>query len=356
MSMTRTVVFCFFLSWIATPVLSQSSNFSVFLAGDAGEDASSGTTLKNLGQQLLKHPNSAVVFLGDNCYKSGLWGILPYGYLGFDSSKLAQKKVLSQLDILTNYKGYAFFIPGNHDWWNLTKLDKGLPKLKMEESFIEANLRENKSIANSGETFFPKNGDAGPDFIDLANGSLRIIFVDTYRLIITAFKKEKTDDFPIEKIFYRRLDSLVRDSRARHQKLIVTGHHTLHAEGPNSKPLKNPYVFGRIKASNSSFPSASRMSGRIRAILRQYPGIYYACGHVHSLQYFFQEDKIHYIISGAGSKTVFVSKKNSTNIKPGIGSEYLLWNVKGFFEINFAEDGDKIFLYYNNGEDKCEIQ
>jgi Calcineurin-like phosphoesterase len=341
---------------VAAPAQCQSRGFSVFLVGDAGEDATTGPTLKNLGAQLLSHPNSAVVFLGDNCYKSDLLGLIPYGFLGFDSSKLAQRKVRSQLDILTNYKGYAFFIPGNHDWWNLTKLDKGLPRLKMEESFIEANLRGNKTIANPRGTYFPRDGDAGPDFIDLANGSLRIIFTDTYRLIITAFKKKQADDFPIEKIFYRRLDSLVKDSKARHQKLIVTGHHTLHAKGPNSKPLKNPYIFGRIKASNSSFPSVSRMAGKIRAILRQYPGIYYACGHVHSLQYFYPEDGIHYIISGAGSKTAFVSTKDVTNNKPGKGSEYLLWNVKGFFEIHFAENGEKIFLYYNNGEDKCEIQ
>jgi len=226
----------------------------------------------------------------------------------------------------------------------------------MEESFIEANLRENKTIANPEGTFFPRNGEAGPDFIDLANGSLRIIFIDTYRLIITAFKKKQVGDFPIEKIFYHRLDSLVKDSKARHQKVIVTGHHTLHAQGPNSKPLKNPYLFGRIKASNSSFPSASRMSGRIRGILRQYPGIYYACGHVHSLQYFFTEDSIHYIVSGAGSKTAFVSKKNITNIKHGTGSEYLLWNIKGFFEIDVEENAEKIFLFYNDGAEKCEIQ
>ncbi|HMH34221.1 MAG TPA: hypothetical protein VK543_14385 [Puia sp.] len=91
------------------PSIAQQQSFKVFLVGDAGEDATTGETLKNLGKQLLANPNSVVIFLGDNCYKSDLWGIIPYGFKGFDSSKLTRKKIMSQLDILTNYKGHVFF-------------------------------------------------------------------------------------------------------------------------------------------------------------------------------------------------------------------------------------------------------
>jgi UDP-2,3-diacylglucosamine pyrophosphatase LpxH len=342
--------------FLTIPSVAQQQSFKVFLVGDAGEDATTGETLKNLGKQLLANPNSAVIFLGDNCYKSDLWGIIPYGFKGFDGSKLTQQKVRSQLDILNNYKGHVFFVPGNHDWWNLTKLDKGLKALKMEESFIEANLRKNQTIANPGKAFLPRNGNPGPEYIDLDHGSIRIVLIDTYRLIITAFKKKQADDFPIEKIFYRQLDSLVKYSKTHHQKLIVAGHHTLFAKGPNSKPLKKPNLFGRIKASNSSFPSANRMSSRIRAILKQYPGTYYTCGHVHSLQYFLPADSVHYIVSGAGSKTAFVPAKDILNNKPGKGSEYLLWNVKGFFELDFTAASEKIFLHFDNGSKKCIIQ
>jgi UDP-2,3-diacylglucosamine pyrophosphatase LpxH len=348
--------FLIFFLFFAQPASAQDHGFKVFLAGDAGEDDTTGETLKNLGIELIQYPNSAVVFLGDNCYKSDLWGIIPYGYKGFDGSKLTQRKVRSQLNILTNYKGYVFFVPGNHDWWNLTKLDKGLPALKKEESFIEANLSKNPTIANPGNTFLPRDGSPGPVCIDLDSGRLKLVLIDTYRLIITAFKKKEKDDFPIERIFYRQLDSVVKDAKARHQKLMVAGHHTLYAKGPNSKPLRNPYIFGRIKASNSSFPASSRMSGRIRHILKQYPGSYYVCGHVHSLQYFMPADSVHYIVSGAGSKISYVSPKTAGNNIPGPGEEYLLWNVKGFFEVDFISPTEKIWLHYDNGSKLCIIQ
>jgi hypothetical protein len=347
--------------WICICVLcihtatAQNKPFKIYLVGDAGEDEETGETLKNLGQELNNNPNSAVVFLGDNSYKSSFFGLFP-GFKGFDSTKLTQKKVRSQLDILTNYHGYAFFVPGNHDWWNITKYGSGKLKLKMEESFIESNLAENKSIANPNRTFLPKDGDPGPESIELNNHTIRLIFVDTYRLIITAFKQKQEDDFPIEKTFYHDLDSVMKDATLKHQKIIVTAHHPLYAVGPNTHPLRKPNVFGRIKASNSNFPAGTRMVKRLRAIMKKYPGSYYASGHSHSLQYLFADDKNHYIVSGAGSKTHLVT--NSDIVKENlIGDErqYLLWNIKGFFEIDFYDQSEKTFLFYDNGEKKMEM-
>jgi hypothetical protein len=323
--------------------------------GDAGEDAVTGKTLKNLQQELNNNPNSAVVFLGDNSYKSSIWGLVP-GFKGFDSSKLTQKKVRSQLDILTNYHGYAFFVPGNHDWWNLTKYGRAKNKLKMEESFIEANLQQNKSIANPGNTFLPKDSSPGPESVEVNNQKIRIIFIDTYRLIITAFKQKQEDDFPIEKTFYHDLDSVLKDATLKHQRIIVTAHHPLYAKGPNTHPLKKPNIFGRVKASNSNFPAGTRMARRIKNILKKYPGLYYASGHSHSLQYLVNDDKNIYIVSGAGSKTHYVSqddivKENLVNTE----HEYMLWNIKGFFEIDFFDQTEKTFVFYDDGEKKVEL-
>jgi UDP-2,3-diacylglucosamine pyrophosphatase LpxH len=351
----RFVLGCSFLL-LYIPVNAQKNDFKIFLVGDAGEDASTGATLLNLKKQLDSNPFSAVIFLGDNSYKDDLGGIIPYGFKGFDSSRLTQEKVKSQLNILTNYKGYVFFVPGNHDWWNKTKEQVGMKKLKMEENFIERNLDTSLSIANPGNTFFPKNGEAGPAFIDLYDHSLRIIFVDTYRLIITAYKKKQEAEFPLEKEFYSKLDSLVQDAKKNHQQVIVAGHNTLYAKGPNTGPLKHPNLFGRIKASNTNFPSNKRMVDKMKKILEQYPGTYYVCGHIHSLQYYYPSDSIHYIISGAGSKTNLVSEKDIKKMSPANGNEYNLWNEKGFFEIDFSGSRQRIFMYYADGTQKCEIQ
>jgi hypothetical protein len=335
-------------------LLAQES-FKIFLIGDAGDHEEAGEALTNIQKELINSPNSAVIFLGDNSYKNILGGIIPVGYKGFDSSHVTIEKVRSQLSMLDNYKGYAFFIPGNHDWWNRTNYEKGKPKLQMEESFIEENLKKNKNIANPDNTFLPKNGNYGPEFIDLSNGTIRIIFIDTYRIIQTGIKKNKIPEE--EKIFYDRLDSVIKEGYLMKEKIVVVAHHPVHVAGPYNKLLKHPYLFSRIKASSPDFPSYKAMINKINAILIKYPGIYYASGHAHTLQYFYTKDSIHYIISGAGSKEKMLKESDIEKYNRSLApNEYLLWNSGGFFEIDFLGETTNTILYYDNGSKKCLLQ
>lgn len=329
--------------------------FKIFLIGDAGDHEEAGEALTNIQKELVKSPNSAVIFLGDNSYKNILGEIIPVGFKGFDSSHVTIEKVRSQLNMLDDYKGYAYFIPGNHDWWNRTTYEKGKRKLQMEESFIEENLKKNKNIANPDNTFHPKNGSYGPEFVDLNHGTIRLIFIDTYRIIQTGIKKNKIPE--AEKTFYGRLDSIIKEGYLLKEKIVVVAHHPVHVAGPYNNPLKHPYLFGRIKASSPDFPSYKAMTGKINAILIKYPGIYYASGHAHTLQYFYTKDSIHYIISGAGSKERILKeddiKKYNKSLSP---NEYLLWNSGGFFEIDFMGEITNTLLYYDNGSKKCMLQ
>src|SRR5687768_11597733 len=89
-------------------VLLQAQNdslYSVYLIGDTGDNIVPGKALLMLKEQLVKDSNSTVVFLGDNVYPNGLRKNNP------NSVKCLE----SQLQLLSNYKGKAFFIPGNHD-------------------------------------------------------------------------------------------------------------------------------------------------------------------------------------------------------------------------------------------------
>jgi hypothetical protein len=332
----------------------QEKPFKVFLVGDAGENPDPGKALLSVQKQLENNPNSAVLFLGDNSYRDILEGIIP-GFKGFDSSSLTQKKIRSQLGILRGYKGQVFFTPGNHDWWNRTDYEKGRKKLRMEESFIEANLSENPTIANPGSPFLPMDGSPGPVAVDLDSGRLRIIFIDTYRLIIGSYKSQSVSETPLEQLFYHQLDSLLADSKKNLQRVIIAAHHPLYSKGPNTKPLSHPYLFGRIKASNIHFPSYEKMSLKIRAILRQYPGIYYTSGHTHALLYFFPPDSVHYIISGSGSKNNKVSAEDMQKMGPPEGFEHLLWNNKGYFELDIYPGYERLFLHYNDGADVREL-
>lgn len=44
--------------------------FKIFLIGDAGDHEEAGEALTNIQKELVKSPNSAVIFLGDNSYKN----------------------------------------------------------------------------------------------------------------------------------------------------------------------------------------------------------------------------------------------------------------------------------------------
>jgi hypothetical protein len=340
------------LLFIST-ISNAQSRFKIFLVGDGGDHEKTEETLLNLKKELLQNPNSAVVFLGDNSYRGLLGEIIEFGYKGFDSSRNTMNKVNSQLSILDGYRGYAYFIPGNHDWWNRTTYAKGVGKLAMEESFIEKRLLENKTIANAGSVFLPRHGEYGPDFVDLDNARIRLVFIDTYRIIQTGIKK---NEVPVEeKLFYLRLDSVIREAYLNRQKIIVSAHHPVYLIGPYSRPLKHPYLFRRIKASNASFPSYKNMSVQLNGILKKYPGIFYASGHLHALQYLYTQDSIHYIISGAGSKTNTLSDHNLKKYTSEAPDEFLLWETGGFFELNFTENEQHIYIYYNSGEKKCEV-
>jgi UDP-2,3-diacylglucosamine pyrophosphatase LpxH len=345
----------FFLLFIGK-ANAQELPFKVFLVGDAGEVGDNKTTMNSLRQQLAGDAGGVVIFLGDNSYKNALGGLFPYGFKGFDSSTLTKNNILSQLDILKNYKGSVYFIPGNHDWWNLENYKVGKSKLKMEENFVEKNLKNNQSIVNPDNTFLPKDGNPGPDYVVVNHKTIRIIFIDTYRLIMQDFTKNPSGYQQTEKKFYDNLEQILEEAKQENQKVIVAAHHPVFYDGLDSETIRDPYILSRIKASSINFPSYKKMALHIRAILKKYPGLYYVSGHVHALQYTFPADGIHYIISGAGSKTLHVSESKIKKHIPNRDHEYSRWNTRGFFEIDFYQQSEKIFMYYEEGQKKTEIQ
>jgi hypothetical protein len=221
----------------------------------------------------------------------------------------------------------------------------------MEENFIEQNLAKNTSIQNPDNTFLPKNGTPGPASAELDNGKIRVLFIDTYWLILAGFKKTMPADSAVEKTFYHTLDSLMADATRKKQKILIVAHHPVYSVGFSKYYL----IPKRIAQSFTSFPAYRRMADRINAILKKYPGTYYASGHIHAMEYFHTDDNLHYIISGAGSKTYHVSKKQAAKTKPCSEKECILWNDKGFFELDFYKDSEKVIVYYNEGKKKCDL-
>ena len=322
--------------------------FQLFLIGDAGDDDTTGATLLDLKEKLQNKPNSAVIFLGDNCYSNFFLRFINIQAGGYDGSKEGQRRLMSQINILGDYKGSAYFIPGNHDWWNKINLKKGKKRLLAEAVFIEDTLKKLATVRNFGEnTFLPSFGSPGPVFKELNENKIRIIFIDTYRLIIEESNRKNKDTFLLNS-FYRELNDQLTDGLEKRQKIIVAGHHPIHSKGSHSQaPAFMERLFRRFGNSNTNYPPYRTMANRLNSLLKEqyHPGIYYVSGHEHSLQYFFN-DSLHYIVSGAGSKVGNFPGESCLGI-----DECLQWNQAGYFEIVFFNSYQTVLMHHRKSND-----
>ncbi len=109
--------------------------YSVFLIGGSGHLYLNESSKELLKQQLNIAPeNSSAIFLGNNVDMKGL----P------DSShrnwEKAKQSILTQLDLLKNFKGNVVYIPGNNDWAKGQK--HGLKLIKNQRKYIENYLEQ----------------------------------------------------------------------------------------------------------------------------------------------------------------------------------------------------------------------
>jgi len=332
---------------------SEVPSFKLYLIGDAGEGDTTGATLHDLHAKLLADSNSAVIFLGDNCYlKTFISSLFDLEVGGFNDSKTARQRVMGQMNILRGYKGSAYFVPGNHDWWNMINLKKGERLLKREQVFIEDTLKTFTSLKNHNTgTFLPSDGSPGPVSLDFNKGKTRIIFIDTYRLIIEEGRKRKSAAVFLN-TFYSNLQTQLKDATDKHEKIIVVAHHPIQAKGKHSGPLIFwERVIRRFGDNNPNYPPYNKMAVRLDSLLKEqhHPDIYYVSGHEHSLEYLYN-DSLHYIISGAGSKVDEVKAESCEN-----GFECLKFNEEGFFEIDFYGHKESVLMYHRK-DDRSELE
>lgn len=316
--------------------------FSYYLIGDAGKPSlkEQEPTLKLLQQHLNgAKEESAVVFLGDNIYNSGL--PMP----DHPEREHAEARLNESLKILEYYQGRVFFVPGNHDWY--AKEVEPYP-LAEEEKYIEAYL-DNENV------FIPEGGAQGPHVVQI-NDDLLLVAIDSYRWIRDLEQKEKKGpitaldslpDFPgaLEEVLQEYMD----------KQILIVDHHPMHTNGGHggffswkdhlfpfriiNKKLWIPFpVLGSIlpvarklglsKEDNTN-KHYKRFVTKIMDITHGYNNVMFASGHEHSLQYHF-EDGHPFIVSGAGSKSSYLRK--------GHGMKYG-HITKGFTILDVMEDG-----------------
>ncbi|QJX48568.1 metallophosphoesterase [Hymenobacter taeanensis] len=324
------------LDWLLhTPDPDTPPLHRVAVLGDPGAVATDGT---DPILQLLSHwqhetgPDGTIIILGDNIYPTGLPAP------EHPARAAAEQRFNALLAALGQYPGTIVLLSGNHDW------NKGRPDGWEYLQRQEAYVREHLPRAH----YLPMGGQPGPVSLQLAEGVLLIV-LNTQWWVQTGARPPADAKEP-----FRQLQQLLEQNR--HQRIVVAGHHPVYSNAlhggkftakqhvfPLTTVNKRAYVplplIGSLlplyrklvgAAEDMAHPRYRKMRRRLLRVLHQYPGIIYASGHDHNLQYF-QKHGGHYLVSGSGSKTAFVQKG---------GSATFVHEHQGFFSLDFYAHGE----------------
>lgn len=346
------IFICLFSSYFS---LAQS-HYSIFLLGDAGEpQISTDPVLKALQNQLQKSDkNAALILLGDNIYPKGL----PDS--DHPSRSEAERRLTSQLNLLKNFAGRGFVIPGNHDWQKGGR--KGWISVQEQAKFTEEFL-EREGV------FVPEGGCPGPVEVSL-NEQLTLVLFDSQWFLHPWDKPGEESSCEVKDLasFLTAMEDALE--RNRNRQVVVIGHHPMYSHGEHGGyftlkdhlfPLTaaNKSLYVPLPVIGSIYPLYRSLIGNIQdiqhphykqmrdglvALFRQYPNVMYANGHDHNLQLIEQEG-IHYVTSGSGSK--------NSPVKKGKNSLFAA-SKKGFTRLDFVDNQAVRITFYEPSADKPE--
>jgi predicted phosphodiesterase len=316
----------------------QKLTYEVLLIGDSGNvKRNKPDELLELMKVHLPHDEaSAVIFLGDNVY--------PKGFPSEDDPlrKDAETVLIKHHEALKDYKGKVIFISGNHDW-NKGKED-GLAYFLRQQDFL-------KGLFKQDDIFVPENGCPGPKEFNV-NDDLVIVAINTQWWIQKGNKplgKIQGCNIENEEDFFIQLEEILHRNQSK--RILVLGHYPIYSYSlhggrfklkhhlfPFTLYKKNVYLplplvgsllplyrkyFGAKE--DLSHPRFKILRARLKQIFKKYPGLIYAAGHEHNLQ-FIEKYQNNYVISGAASKATYVL--DSKHSRFGI-------SAKGFFKLKF---------------------
>jgi hypothetical protein len=318
----------------------QTPEFTLFLVGDAGKPQIHDKVLADL-QNDIKRCNTrcATVFLGDNIYT---FGLPPEGHAGRPK---ALARLEAQLQAVEGSR--AIFIPGNHDW--AASFKSGWTHIKEQENYVEKR----------GFEFLPDGGCPGPATVPLSEHAVLVV-LDTHWWIHNQEKPEGGECGPTAPDpWFDRLNDLILSQTGK--RVIVAGHHPLYSRGPhggrlplrewffpltsiNEKlwvplpPLSFLFCLGRMTIGSDSdmaHPRYRFLRKRLLSVFNQHPGLVYASGHEHTLQYF-HRSHVHHIVSGSASKMGYVQRGGKDNF--GL-------QKKGYVRLHVFSDGRLLAEY-----------
>ena len=324
---------------------SKDIEHSFYLIGDGGNSpiGESSEALQAFKVELSKASNnSTAIFLGDNIYEKGL------PKKSHENRSFAEHQLNIQTDAVSNFKGDAIFIPGNHDWYS-----DGVEGLKRQEKYIEDKLGKN--------TFLPENG-CPIEKIHVSD-DIELILIDS-QWYITNWDKHPTlndnCDIKTRHAFFDEYSSLIK--KARGKTTIVALHHPMYTNGSHGgqftfgshmKPLP---VLGTLKnvirktsgVANVDLQNKmyNEFKQRLVTISQENKKVVFVSGHEHNLQYII-EDNLHQIVSGSGSKV---------SATRNVGGGQFSYGTPGYTRLDVFKDGSSHVRFYSVEDDKIVFE
>jgi hypothetical protein len=336
-----------------TPAFSQqviTPTFTIFLIGDAGKLSVSSMPYKDTLQFQIKNCQtaSALVFLGDNIYPTGMPAE------NAPNRAEAESILKAQVDLALPDKAnhQIYFVPGNHDW------NKG--KSQGYEHIMEAQ-QWLAALALHNVNMLPHNGCPGPVEISLSD-SVMLVILDT-QWFLHKHKKaiQPTCSASTLSQVIHQLDSVLTKNKDKH--LIVAAHHPIYSYGNHGGVFSlrqhvfpftdlNKFLYIPLPLIGSMYPLYRKYVGNVQdladsrnnamrealvKVLEKYPGIIYASGHEHALQHI-SKDSVHYVGSGTGVNSTYVTQK---------GYSKFASSQNGFVKITWFNNGGRLIEYFS---------
>ncbi len=321
-----------------------------------GEDHS-GPVLRLLDSLLQRDhsPDRTVLFLGDNIYPRGL-------HKKDDPKRAADEaRIQVQIDAVKDRDVRAIFIPGNHDWEQGGK--NGWKAVQREERFVEDELGK--------DSYLPEDGCPGPVTVKLGKDAV-LVLLDTqwwlhhYRKPVG--DKDGCGAATPEDVMVELREEL---KDAKDKRIIVAGHHPMYSEGNHGGhfpwkdhvfPLTalNKHAYVPLPVVGSIYPLYRKLLGDVQDLahveyrdmrtalleqFKQYPGLIYAAGHEHGLQYD-EHDGVAHVLSGAGSKAEYM--------RSAAKCDFVL-SERGFARLRIEADGSVQIDFFTVSGDTTSV-
>ena len=316
---------------------------TLYLVGDAGDKKGEedNYVLKALQVGLEREgKKSSLVYLGDQLYPSGMPDQKS------EARESAETILNEQLDIIQDFQGSTYFIPGEKDWLN--GKEGGLKALKRQQAYIEGYYEKAKAH------MYPGDGCGDPKVVKITK-DLVFVFLDTqWWLQRWADEPAMNEGCELQSRhdLLRRITEIL--THHKNDEVVLFMHHPIQSNGVYGSHFSvKDHIFPFKESHNVSAPLP--IIGSFVALFRsingtrqdlvneQYKaltqgidqianrlGVYtlFASAHDNGLQHF-DRQKRQYIVSGSGSRTTRTVKADGASFTQ---------QARGFCKVTFYGD------------------